>query len=94
MAFAGTEAWPPGCSLRFCGGDNMGVTDWCIVDALAPGEIYDLSIEMTSPMCTGVYQGQWRMSTPTGHYFGGEFHFSLFCSFFFFKSSYFLMIRI
>lgn len=66
----GTESWPPGCCLRFCGGDNMAVTDMKMVDALGPGECYDVGVEMTSPQRTGVYQGQWRMSTPTGHYFG------------------------
>lgn len=51
----------------------MSMTAWHIVDALAPGECYDVNIELTSPLCTGVHQGQWRMSTPTGHYFGGLF---------------------
>ena len=72
MTWAGSERWPPGCSLRCLAGDNMGHTGWYLVEALAPGECCDINLEMTSPATTGVHQGQWRMSTPTGHYFGGR----------------------
>jgi len=39
---------------------------------LKPGEMADISIEMTSPSETGIHQGQWRMSTAAGLYFGGK----------------------
>ncbi|KAK6189982.1 hypothetical protein SNE40_001938 [Patella caerulea] len=66
----GSDTWPPGCSLRFSGGDNLSVTDRVLVDILQPHQETNISIEMTSPSSSGVYQGQWRMSTPTGHFFG------------------------
>ncbi|ESO86948.1 hypothetical protein LOTGIDRAFT_128067 [Lottia gigantea] len=66
----GNESWPPGCSLRFCGGDNMSRTDRVMVDRLSPNEESNVSIEMVSPGKSGVYQGQWRMNTSTGTLFG------------------------
>lgn len=66
----GDESWPPGCNLRYCCGDNLSNTDRAIVNTLDPGQEADVSIEMASPATTGVYQSQWRMSTPTGLYFG------------------------
>lgn len=42
------------------------------MDALEPREMADVSVEMVSPQDPGIYQGQWRMSTATGQFFGGE----------------------
>jgi hypothetical protein len=39
---------------------------------LEPGQEADISVDMESPVTTGVYQSQWRMSTPTGLFFGGK----------------------
>ncbi|XP_041367694.1 protein ILRUN-like [Gigantopelta aegis] len=66
----GLETWPPGCCLKFCNGDTMSHVDRVMVDALEPSQMTDVSIQMTSPATKGVYQGQWRMSTPTGVAFG------------------------
>ena len=43
--------------------------------SLKPGEMYDASVEMESPEGPGMYQGQWRMCTPTGMYCGGQYQF-------------------
>lgn len=67
---SGDDNWPPGCNLRYCSGDNLSNTDRAIVDALIPGQVTDVSVEMHSPSNTGVYQSQWRLSTPTGMFFG------------------------
>ncbi|XP_035221952.1 protein ILRUN-like isoform X2 [Stegodyphus dumicola] len=64
------ERWPPGCSLRFVGGDRMSHIDRVFVDPLEPHEMVDVSVEMVSPQTPGMYQGQWRMSTATGQFFG------------------------
>lgn len=72
----GDDSWPPGCNLRYCSGDNLSNTDRAIVNALTPGQVTDVSVEMHSPSNTGVYQSQWRLSTPTGLFFGGS---SLLC---------------
>ena len=73
FVIAGDEQWPPACSLKFVGGEQFGHQNLVLVDALKPGEMTDVSIEMGSPSTTGIYHGQWRMSTPTGLYFGGIF---------------------
>ena len=43
-----------------------------MVDALPPGGECDVSVPMNSPKTPGMYQGQWRMSSPTGPLFGGN----------------------
>lgn len=43
-----------------------------MVRSLAPQEMTDVSVQMQSPVSPGMYQGQWRMSTATGLYFGGK----------------------
>ena len=70
----GEEAWPPGCSLKFVAGEQFGTIDRVMVDALQPGAVTDVSVNMISPITNGIYQGQWRMTTPTGIFFGGKFH--------------------
>ena len=50
----------------------MTASDGFLVEALEPGQMYDLSIEMISPSHPGIYEGQWRMTTPSGMAFGGE----------------------
>ncbi|KAJ8299166.1 hypothetical protein KUTeg_023226 [Tegillarca granosa] len=66
----GDDAWPPGCCLRYCSGENLSNSDRAMVDALQPGQEADVSLEMRSPSTTGVYESQWRMCTPTGINFG------------------------
>ncbi|XP_067135990.1 protein ILRUN [Centruroides vittatus] len=66
----GDNSWPPGCGLKFTSGDRLGHEDRVLVESLRPREIADVSVEMISPIKPGIYQGQWRMCTATGHYFG------------------------
>lgn len=49
----------------------MGHCDRVLVEPLEPGQIVDISIEMVSPDRPGNYQGVWRMSSASGHFFGG-----------------------
>lgn len=70
---AGDESWPFGCSLRFVSGEQFGPHGSVSVPMLKPGEVTDVSVEMTSPSQTGIHQGQWRMCTAAGLYFGGKF---------------------
>jgi len=53
-------------------GQQFGPHGSVSVDMLKPGEMTDVSVEMTSPLETGIHQGQWRMSTAAGLYFGGK----------------------
>ncbi|CAH1787767.1 unnamed protein product [Owenia fusiformis] len=67
---SGDEAWPPGCSLKFLCGDQFGHRDRAMANALQPGAVMDISVDMSSPANAGMFQGQWRMTTATGMFFG------------------------
>ncbi|CAL1606565.1 unnamed protein product [Knipowitschia caucasica] len=66
----GPESWPPGVCLKYVGGDQFGHVNMMMVRSLNPQEIVDISVQMQSPSSPGMYQGQWRMCTATGLYFG------------------------
>ncbi|XP_074092615.1 protein ILRUN isoform X3 [Macrotis lagotis] len=67
---SGAEAWPPGVCLKYVGGDQFGHVNMVMVRSLEPQEIADVSVQMCSPSIAGMYQGQWRMCTATGLYYG------------------------
>lgn len=69
----GDEIWPPGCCLRFSGGDQLCAAERIPVRPVGPGCTIDLSVDMISPEQPGIYESKWRMSTTSGSYFGGLF---------------------
>ena len=69
--FTGEESWPNGIYLRFIQGHQLGSQDRVQVEALTPKCATDISIQMHSPAQCGLFQGQWRMCTETGLFFGG-----------------------
>lgn len=71
--FSGAESWPPGVCLKYVGGDQFGHVNMVMVRSLDPQEMTDVSVQMQSPTSPGMYQGQWRMCTATGLYYGGRF---------------------
>uniref|UniRef100_A0A3B3RH30 Protein ILRUN n=1 Tax=Paramormyrops kingsleyae TaxID=1676925 RepID=A0A3B3RH30_9TELE len=66
----GADAWPPGVCLKYVGGDQFGHVNMVTVRSLEPQEISDVSVQMHSPASSGMYQGQWRMCTATGLFYG------------------------
>lgn len=72
MCLPGAESWPPGVCLKYVGGDQFGHVNMVMVRSLDPQEMADVSVQMQSPVAPGMYQGQWRMCTATGLYYGGE----------------------
>ncbi|XP_038051913.1 protein ILRUN-like [Patiria miniata] len=66
----GDEPWPPGICLRFTSGHQLGPYDHIFLEHLEPQQTLDISIRMCSPSACGLYQGQWRMCTTTGFFFG------------------------
>ncbi|CAL8367445.1 unnamed protein product [Lota lota] len=66
----GAESWPPGVCLKYVGGDQFGHVNMVMVRSLEPQEMADVSVQMHSPVAPGMYQGQWRMCTATGLFFG------------------------
>lgn len=71
FSLLGAESWPPGVCLKYVGGDQFGHVNMVTVRSLAPQEMTDVSVPMQSPVSPGMYQGQWRMCTATGLYYGG-----------------------
>lgn len=72
VCVTGAESWPPGVCLKYVGGDQFGHVNMVMVKSLEPQEMTDVSVRMQSPVTPGMYQGQWRMCTATGLYYGGE----------------------
>ncbi|HUI90421.1 MAG TPA: NBR1-Ig-like domain-containing protein [Anaerolineales bacterium] len=66
----GSCAWPPGFRFGFYGGDPMGGSNFTLTDTVNPGKQVDLSISMTAPSGTGIIISTWRMSDPSGWFFG------------------------
>ncbi|XP_037535250.1 protein ILRUN [Nematolebias whitei] len=66
----GAESWPPGVCLKYIGGDQFGHVNAVLVKSLDPQEISDVSVQMRSPTNPGMYQGQWRMCTASGLFYG------------------------
>jgi hypothetical protein len=67
----GDEIWPLGCCLQFSGGDQLCAAERIPVRPVGPGCTMDLNVDMVSPEQPGIYESKWRMSTPSGSYFGG-----------------------
>ncbi|KAL7648486.1 UNVERIFIED_CONTAM: hypothetical protein RMT77_000392 [Armadillidium vulgare] len=66
----GDDSWPNGCQLIYTGGDRMGAPSQVSINPLLPGHEAEISVEMISPMETGLYSSKWRLSTPQGNFFG------------------------
>lgn len=69
--------WPENCQLIFTGGNQLGAPNQVSIYSLLPGHEADISVEMVSPMETGLYSSKWRMSTSQGNFFGGMYVFFL-----------------
>ena len=72
VCLSGSESWPPGVCLKYVGGDQFGHVNMVMVRSLDPQEMTDVSVQMHSPVSPGMFQGQWRMCTATGLYYGGK----------------------
>ncbi len=50
----------------------MGGSTVTLSSSVASGAQYDISVPMTAPDASGTSQGNWRMSTAGGEFFGNE----------------------
>jgi len=67
----GTDCSPLGCCVRFFSGSQMTSLDRVLIDPpLQAGGSTQVMVQMTSPLTTGQFNGQWKMSLPSGTYFG------------------------
>ncbi|MCL4803731.1 MAG: transporter substrate-binding domain-containing protein [Anaerolineae bacterium] len=70
----GTCTWINGYILTPVGGNvpqaTMGGVPTAINGPVAPGETYDLTVNLVAPLVPGIYQGFWSMRNPNGLLFG------------------------
>lgn len=66
----GTCAWENGYVLVFAGGEIMGGPFRQDLERTAPGEIRDISIDLTAPAYGGQYLGNWWFEDGQGRVFG------------------------
>ncbi len=73
---SGTCTWDGTYSFVYVGGNNqaarMGGQPQAIQGSVAPGDTYDVSVDLVSPLAPGVYQGFWTMRNPAGLLFGNR----------------------
>ncbi len=67
----GTCTWTPSYSVRFFYGDRMEAPDAvALQQTVLPSFSVEISIEMVAPLSAGSYQGNWKLSNPSGVLFG------------------------
>jgi hypothetical protein len=67
----GTCTWTTSYSANFFYGDRMGATESIPFQAsVLPAQSVEISIEMIAPTSPGIYQGNWKLRTPSGELFG------------------------
>ena len=69
---SGTCAWDAGFKFANTSGDAMSGATYTLPQSVPANTQIDISIEMTAPSKTGTIQGNWRMSTAAGQFFGNE----------------------
>ncbi len=67
----GTCTWTTTYKAVWAGGDQMGAAASVRLPAsVAPGQMVDISVNMTSPNASAHYKGLWKLSNATGIQFG------------------------
>jgi len=69
---SGSCDWEIGFQFKLTYGDAMGAAALTLDKTIHPGEETDLSVMMTAPNESGNHQGNWRMTTSAGTFFGDE----------------------
>jgi hypothetical protein len=68
---SGSCSWSPSYALVFTGGNLPPlVTTVYMPDTIQPGQVVDLSVTMTAPATSGVFQNTWMLRDPSGQMFG------------------------
>jgi polar amino acid transport system substrate-binding protein len=66
----GTCTWDSSYSFNFVSGAQMGGQPTAIQGTVAPGQTYDMYVDLVAPTKPGVYQGFWQMHNGNGEGFG------------------------
>jgi ABC-type amino acid transport substrate-binding protein/heat shock protein HslJ len=73
---SGTCTWDSSYSFVYVNGNTsaarMGGQPHVIQGTVAPGQTYDVSVDLVSPLAPGIYQGFWTMRSPDGLLFGNR----------------------
>lgn len=66
----GTCTWSTSYTVVWVGGDQMGTTSVKIPVNVPPGQMVDISVNLTAPAAAGHYKSLWKLSNPSGTQFG------------------------
>ncbi len=66
----GTCTWDTSYRLQFASGQQMGGQPVAVTRQVAPGETYDLQIQLVAPLQAGDHQGIWQMHNGKDQAFG------------------------
>ncbi len=68
---SGSCSWSNGYGLVIVDGDKLNTVEVIQVTTdVAPGEMIDLSAQLTAPLKPGTYRGEWMLRDPDGQTFG------------------------
>jgi len=68
---SGSCTWTASYSARFFYGDRMDAPESVpLQETILPSQSVEISIEMVAPLTAGTYQGNWKLSNPSGVLFG------------------------
>jgi hypothetical protein len=66
----GTCTWDPTYTFNYVKGSVLGSTSVKIDKLVAPGESYEVSVDLVTPAANGEYTTWWQMRSPNGMNFG------------------------
>jgi hypothetical protein len=67
---SGTCTWTPAYTATFSDGDDLGWTGFVPVTRVAPGELFQIAVDLQAPQEPGIYEGRWHMINEVGEPFG------------------------
>lgn len=70
----GSCSWTSGFDIVFAGGDAMDAPSAVQITSgtVAPGQVVEVSVDMTAPGSAGTYRGNWQLRDPSDVLFGIE----------------------
>jgi hypothetical protein len=75
LANYGTCPWGGGYTIRFIGGDFLGLAEEePVVVTVEVGATGPITVPMVAPLESGPYRGTWQMYSPAGESFGPEMY--------------------
>jgi hypothetical protein len=68
---AGSCVWSTDYTINWFSGDALGINNHVeIINAIYPGEIVEIAVDMLAPADEGVYQSNWKICDPGNFCFG------------------------